>query len=78
MADETDAGMEAPVMGLAQESVRRIGGGFGSSLSCLTFSFGGVGLLGFQVEGALANHASRGLSDAAFSQVVTSVLKSLR
>ena len=62
MADETDAGMEAPAMGLAQESVRRIGGVFGSSLSCLTCSFGGVGLLGFQVEGALANHASPGWS----------------
>ena len=42
MADETDAGMEAPARGLAPESVRRIGGVFGSSLSCLTFFFGGV------------------------------------
>ena len=38
IADETDAGMEAP----APESVRRIGGVFGSSLSCPTFFFGGV------------------------------------
>ena len=33
MADETDAGLEAP----APESVRRIGGVFGSSLSCPMF-----------------------------------------
>ena len=36
MADETDAGMETP----APESVRRIGGVFGSGLSCPTFFFG--------------------------------------
>ena len=59
MADETDAGMEAP----APESVRRIGGVFGSSLSCPTFFFGGVGSLSFRVEGALVvNHASPGWS----------------
>ena len=55
MADETDAGMEAS----APESVRRIGGVFGSSLSFPTFFFGGVGSLSFRVEGALVvNHAS--------------------
>ena len=71
MADETDAGMEAPATGLAPESVGCIGGVFGSRLSCPTFYFGGVGLLGFRVKGAL-------VSDAAFSQVVISMLKSLR
>ena len=80
MAYETDAGMEAPAKGLAPESVRRIGGVFGSSLSCPTFFF----------LAALDRWASEwraplwimllqaGLPDAAFSQVVTSMLKSLR
>ena len=55
MADETNAGMEAP----APESVRRIDGVFGSSLSCPMFFFGGVGSFSFQVEGALVvSHAS--------------------
>ena len=49
MADETDAGMEAP----APESVRRIGGVFGSSLSCPTFFFGDVGSLSFRIESSL-------------------------
>ena len=39
VADETDPGMEAPATGLAPESVRRIDGVFGSSLSCPTFYF---------------------------------------
>ena len=74
MADETDVCMEAPATGLAPESVRRIGRVFGSSLSCPTFFFGGIGSLSFRVEGALVNHASPGWSaDAAFSQVVTSM-----
>ena len=59
MADEIDAGMEAH----APESVRRIGGVFGSSLSCPTFFFGGVGSFSFRVKGALVvNHASPGWS----------------
>ena len=58
VADETDAGMEAPATGLAPESGRRIGGVYGSNLSCPTFFFGGVGSLNFRVEGALGNHAS--------------------
>ena len=58
MADETNAGMEANATGPAPESVRRIGGVFGSSLSCPTFFFGGTGSLSFRVEGALVNHAS--------------------
>ena len=62
MADETDAGMESPATGLEPESVRRIGGVFGSSLSCPTFFFGGVGSLSFQEAGALVNHASPGWS----------------
>ena len=62
MADETAAGMEAPATGLAPESVRRIGGVFGSSLFCPTFFFGGVGSLSLRVKGALVNHASHGWS----------------
>ena len=62
MAYETDAGMEAPAKGLAPESVRRIGGVFGSSLSCPTFFFGGVGPLSFRVKGPLVDHASPGWS----------------
>ena len=62
MADETDAGMETPATSLAPESVGRIGGVFGSSLSCPTFSFGGVGPLSFRVKGALVDHASPGCS----------------
>ena len=62
VADETDAGMEAPATGLAPESGRRIDGVFGSSLSCPAFFFGGVGSLNFRVEGALVNHASPGWS----------------
>ena len=58
VADETDAGMAAPATGLAPESGRRIGGVYGSSLSCPTFFFGGIGSLTFRVEGALVNHAS--------------------
>ena len=54
--------MESPATGLAPESVRRIGGVFGSSLSCPTFFFGGVGSLSFRVEGALVNHTSPGWS----------------
>lgn len=38
VADETDAGMEAPATGLAPESGWRIDGVFGSSLSCPTLS----------------------------------------
>ena len=48
--------------GLAPESGRRIGGVYGSSLSCPTFFFGGVGSFNFRVEGALVNHASPGWS----------------
>ena len=62
MADETDAGMKAPATGLAPESVRRIGGVFGSSLSCPTFFFSGVGSLSFRVKGTLVNDASPGWS----------------
>ena len=62
MAAETDAGMEAPAKGLTPESGRRIDGVFGSSLSCPTFFFSGVGALNFRVEGALVNHASPGWS----------------
>ena len=62
MTDETDAGMVAPATGLAPESVGRIGGVFGSSLSCPTFFFGGVGPLSFRVKGALVDHASPGWS----------------
>ena len=62
MADETDAGMDAPATGLAPEIVKRIGGVFVSSLSCPTFFFGGVGSLSFRVEGALVNHAPPGWS----------------
>ena len=79
MADETDAGMKAPATGLATEIGRRIDGVFGSCLSCPAFFFGGNGSFSFRVEGALVNHASPGfLSDAAFSPVVMSMLKSLR
>ena len=79
MAAETDAGMKAPATGLAPASVRCIGGVFGSSLSCPSFFFGGIGLLSFRVKGTLVNHASPCWSaDAVFSQVVTSMLKSLR
>ena len=38
MADETDAGMEAAATGLALDSVGRIGGVFGSSLSCTSLA----------------------------------------
>ena len=62
IADETDAGMEAPATGLAPESVGRIGVVYGSSLSCSTFFFGIVGPLGFRVKGALVDHASPGWS----------------
>ena len=62
MAAETDAGMEAPAKGLTPECGRRIDGVFGSSLSCPTFFFSGVGALNFRVEGALVNHASPGWS----------------
>ena len=62
MADETDVDMEAPATGLAPESVGCIGGVFGSSLSCPTFFFGGVGPLSFRVKGALVDHASPGWS----------------
>ena len=62
MADETDAGMEAPATGLAPESVGRIGVVYGSRLSCPTFYFGGVGPLGFRVKGTLVDHASPGWS----------------
>ena len=62
MADETDAGMKAPATGLALESGRRIGGVYGSSLSCPTFFFGGVRSLNFPVKGALVSHASPGWS----------------
>ena len=66
MAVETDAGMEAPATCLAPESVsgsvRRIGGVFGSGLSCPAFFFGGVGSLSFRLEGALVSHASPGWS----------------
>ena len=62
MADETDVCMEAPATGLAPESVGRIGVVFGSSLSCPTFFFGGVGPLSFRVKGALVDHAFPGWS----------------
>ena len=62
MADETDAGMEAPAKGLTPECGRRIDGVFGSSLSCPTFFFSGVGSLNFRVEGTPVNHASPGSS----------------
>lgn len=62
MADETDAGMEAPATGVAPESGRRNDGVFGSSLSCPTYFFGGVGSLNFRVEGAAVNHVSPGWS----------------
>ena len=62
MADETDAGMEAPATGLTPKSGRRIDGVFGSGLSCPTFFSSGVGSLNFRVEGALVNHASPGWS----------------
>ena len=59
LADETDASIGAP----APESVRHIGGVFGSSLSCPTFFFGGVGSLSFRVKGVyVVNHASPGWS----------------
>ena len=58
MADEADAGMEAPATGLAPESVGLFSGVFGWSLSCPTFFFGGVGPLSFRVKGALVDHAS--------------------
>lgn len=62
VADETDAGIEAPATGLEPGSGRRIDGVFGSSLSWPAFFFGGVGSLNFRVEGALVNHASPGWS----------------
>ena len=62
MADETDAGMEAPATGLAPESAGRIGVVFGSSLSCPRFFFNGVGPLSFRVKGALVDHAFPGWS----------------
>ena len=77
IADETDTGMEAPATGLAPESVGCIGVVYGSRLFCTSLA-------------ALDRWASErraplwtmilqaGLSDAAFSQVVTSMLKSLR
>ena len=79
MADETDAGMEAPATGLTPESGRRIDGVFGLSLSCPTVFFSGVGSLNFRVEGALVNHASPGWSVrcCVFHEVM-SMLKSLR
>ena len=58
MANETDAGMEAPATCLTLESGRRIDGAFGSSLSCPALFFGGVGSLNFRVDGALVNHVS--------------------
>ena len=62
MADETDAGMEAPATGLAPESVGCIGVVYGSRLSCPTFCFGGVGPLGFRMKGALGDLDSPGWS----------------
>ena len=60
MADEADAGMEAPATGLAPESGRRIDGVFSSSLSCPPLFFDSVGSLNFRMEGALENHALPG------------------
>ena len=62
VADETDAGKEAPVTGLAPESGWRIDRVFCSSFSCPAFFFGGVGSLGFWVKGALVDHATPGWS----------------
>ena len=47
---------------VAPESWRRNDGVFGSSLSCPTYFFGGVGSLNFRVEGAPVNHVSPGWS----------------
>ena len=54
--------MEALAICLAPESGRRIGGVFGSSLSCPAFFFSCVGSFNFRVEGALVNHVSPGWS----------------
>ena len=47
---------------VAPESGRRNDGVFGSTLSCPTYFFSGVGLLNFRVEGAPVNHVSPGWS----------------
>ena len=78
MADETDAGMDAPATGLAPEIVKRIGGVFVSSLSCPTFSLAALDRWASEWREPLwIMLLQAGLSDAASSQVVKSMLKSL-
>ena len=80
VADETDAGMEAPATGLAPKSGRRIDGVFGLSLSCPVVFFGSImdhWTSEWRAPLWIMLHQAS-LSDAVFSHVVMSMLKSLR
>ena len=79
MADETDAGMEAPATGLAPESVGCIGVVTARAFLALRFVLAVLDRWASEWRAPLGTMILlAGLSDAAFSQVVTSMLKSLR
>ena len=57
---EADTGLEIPPTGLTPMGERRVDCVVSSSLSCLAFSFGGVGTLKLRVEGTSMDHTSSG------------------
>jgi len=76
---EADTGVEIPPTGLTPVGERRVDCVVSSSLSCRAFFYGGVGTLKLEWRTPLwIILRQSSLPDAAFSQVVTSMLKSLR